>query len=90
MASGELWRRRSDDIEVQGNTERGRGREGVMRVQEVHAKLYEVLTLTEGRLIGSATSALLGGIGGAAPGHRRCCGLLPDSVGDGTVAEAAI
>jgi len=42
--------------------ERERGRKGVWRAN-FNANLGNKLTVTEGRLIGSATSALLGGFG---------------------------
>ena len=56
-----LWRWRSFGVPVQGDTERERGREGVLRVQEVHTKLYEVLTVTMEELIDAETMASLGG-----------------------------
>ena len=54
--------------------ERERGRKGVWRAN-FNANLGNKLTVTEECLIGSESSALLGGFGWAALGHRRRCGV---------------
>ena len=56
-------------------TERERGRKGVWRAN-FNANLGNKLTVTEECLIGSATSALLGGFGWVALGHKRRCGIV--------------